>query len=196
MFVHGRDPVWVYREEDYKRMINMDNNPEPTSSRRSRMSRRPGRTAMTRLGSGSVPSVMSGSCVVTRPIWRRRLVCASSWLRCGCEFRSCSWWRRSWSGAGRDPQSLGPADAGHAFSKESHRNAVSTDTEYFCPMDPGVVSDWPGRCGICNMALVRRKRGEALVLPDGASRECSFRPTGFSLPGIQTAPGGFSIARS
>ena len=30
-FVHGRDPVWVYREEDYKRMINMDNNPAPTS---------------------------------------------------------------------------------------------------------------------------------------------------------------------
>ncbi len=26
-FVHGRDPVWVYREEDYKRMLNMDNNP-------------------------------------------------------------------------------------------------------------------------------------------------------------------------
>jgi hypothetical protein len=31
-FVHGRDPVWVYREEDYKRMINMDNNPAPPSS--------------------------------------------------------------------------------------------------------------------------------------------------------------------
>jgi hypothetical protein len=31
-FVHGRDPVWVYREEDYKRMINMDNNPVPASS--------------------------------------------------------------------------------------------------------------------------------------------------------------------
>src|SRR5262245_28982878 len=40
--------------------------------------------------------------------------------------------------------------------------AVSSDTEYFCPMDPGVVSDWPGKCGICNMALVRRKRGEAV----------------------------------
>jgi hypothetical protein len=26
-FVHGRDPVRVYREENYKRMINMDNNP-------------------------------------------------------------------------------------------------------------------------------------------------------------------------
>lgn len=34
-FVHGRDPVWVYREEDYKRMINMDNNPEPPSSSKS-----------------------------------------------------------------------------------------------------------------------------------------------------------------
>jgi hypothetical protein len=31
-FVHGRGPVWVYREEDYKRMINMDNNPVPASS--------------------------------------------------------------------------------------------------------------------------------------------------------------------
>src|SRR5947209_16359530 len=40
-------------------------------------------------------------------------------------------------------------------------NAVSADTEYFCPMDPGVIADWPGRCGVCNMALVRRKRGEA-----------------------------------
>jgi hypothetical protein len=30
-FVHGRDPVWVYREEDYKRMANMDNNPVPAS---------------------------------------------------------------------------------------------------------------------------------------------------------------------
>ena len=41
-FVHGRDPVWVYREEDYKRMINMDNNPVPTSSAKSG-SRRSGR---------------------------------------------------------------------------------------------------------------------------------------------------------
>ncbi len=37
-FVHGRDPVWVYREEDYKRMINMDNNPVPASSSEVRFS--------------------------------------------------------------------------------------------------------------------------------------------------------------
>jgi hypothetical protein len=34
-FVHGRDPVWVYRDEDYKRMINMDNNPVPASNSKS-----------------------------------------------------------------------------------------------------------------------------------------------------------------
>ena len=37
-FVHGRDPVWVYREEDYKRMLNMDNNPVTTSKSKTRRS--------------------------------------------------------------------------------------------------------------------------------------------------------------
>jgi hypothetical protein len=41
-FVHGRDPVWIYREEDYKRMINMDNNPVPASRSKSTQ-RRSGR---------------------------------------------------------------------------------------------------------------------------------------------------------
>jgi hypothetical protein len=41
-FVHGHDPVWVYREEDYKRMINMDNNPVTNSPSKSG-SRRIGR---------------------------------------------------------------------------------------------------------------------------------------------------------
>jgi hypothetical protein len=26
----GRDPVWVYRDEDYTRLLNMDNNPRPS----------------------------------------------------------------------------------------------------------------------------------------------------------------------
>jgi hypothetical protein len=41
-FVHGRGPVWVYREEDYKRMVNMDNNPVPASSAKA-VSRQTGR---------------------------------------------------------------------------------------------------------------------------------------------------------
>src|SRR5262249_13175692 len=54
--------------------------------------------------------------------------------------------------------------------------AVSSDTEYFCPMDPGVVSGWSGKCGICNMALVRRKRGEPVVLPDGVIARMQLSP--------------------
>ena len=42
-YVHGRDPVWVYREEDYKRMLNMDNNPVTTSPSKSNSRRSGGR---------------------------------------------------------------------------------------------------------------------------------------------------------
>lgn len=38
---------------------------------------------------------------------------------------------------------------------------VADDIEYWCPMCPGVLSDWPGKCPVCNMALVRRHKGEA-----------------------------------
>jgi membrane fusion protein, copper/silver efflux system len=78
-----------------------------------------------------------------------------------------------------------------AFSESIALQAVSADTEYFCPMDPGVVSDWPGRCGICNMVLVRRKRGEAVVLPDGVVARMQLTPYRIQLAGIQTAPAKF-----
>jgi hypothetical protein len=66
--------------------------------------------------------------------------------------------------------------------------AVSNDTEYFCPMDPGVVSDWPGKCPMCNMPLVRRKRGEAVALPDGVVARMQLSPYRVQLAGIRTAP--------
>jgi hypothetical protein len=43
--VHGRDPVWVFGEADYKQMIDMSNGPEPA---RNRSSGRAGRTSGTR----------------------------------------------------------------------------------------------------------------------------------------------------
>jgi hypothetical protein len=69
--------------------------------------------------------------------------------------------------------------------------AVSADTEYFCPMDPGVVSIWPSKCGVCNMALVRRKKGEAVALPDGVIARMHLSPYRIQLGGIQTAPAAF-----
>ncbi len=68
------------------------------------------------------------------------------------------------------------------------QHAISSDTEYFCPMDPGIVSDWPGRCGVCNMALVRRKRGEAVMLPDGVVARMQLSPYRVQLAGIRTSP--------
>jgi hypothetical protein len=32
--VHGRDPIWVYRGEDFARAIDMTNQPEPSRPRR------------------------------------------------------------------------------------------------------------------------------------------------------------------
>jgi hypothetical protein len=71
------------------------------------------------------------------------------------------------------------------------QQAVSSVTEYFCPMDPGIVSDWPSRCGICNMTLVRRKRGDAVMLPDGVVARMQLAPYRIQLAGIRTSPLGY-----
>lgn len=66
--------------------------------------------------------------------------------------------------------------------------AVSSDTEFFCPMDPGVLSDWPGRCSICNMDLVPRKKGEATPLPNGVVARMQISPYRLQLAGVRVAP--------
>lgn len=68
------------------------------------------------------------------------------------------------------------------------QRSVSTDTEYYCPMDPGVVSDWPAICPVCNMDLVRRKKGEALLLPEGVVARMQFSPYRIQAAGIKTSP--------
>ena len=73
------------------------------------------------------------------------------------------------------------------LSESIAAHAVSADTEYFCPMDPGVISDWPGTCGICNMVLVRRKRGEAIALPDGVVARMQLSPYRIQLAGVHKA---------
>lgn len=70
-------------------------------------------------------------------------------------------------------------------------HAVTSDTEYFCPMDPGVVSDWPGKCGVCHMALVTRKKGDATMLPDGVIARMQLSPYRVQLAGILTTEAGF-----
>lgn len=69
----------------------------------------------------------------------------------------------------------------------SASHMVSDDTEYFCPMDPGVISDWPAICPVCNMDLVRRKKGDAIALPDGVVARMQFSPYRIQLAGIKTS---------
>lgn len=68
-----------------------------------------------------------------------------------------------------------------------HESAVSADTEFFCPMDPGVISAWEDKCPICNMTLVRRSKSDARLLPEGVVARMQFSPYRLQLAGIQTA---------
>jgi Cu(I)/Ag(I) efflux system membrane fusion protein len=66
-------------------------------------------------------------------------------------------------------------------------NPVSGDTEFWCPMCPGVVSDWPAKCPVCSMALVRRQKGEMTPLPDGVVARVQLSPYRIQLAGVRTA---------
>jgi membrane fusion protein, copper/silver efflux system len=65
---------------------------------------------------------------------------------------------------------------------------ISGDTEYWCPMCPGVVSDWPGKCPVCSMTLVRRTKGDMTPLPDGVVARVQLSPYRVQLAGIRTSP--------
>ena len=74
---------------------------------------------------------------------------------------------------------------------------ISNDTEYFCPMCPGVLSPWPSKCSVCNMPLVRRRKGAAVQLPDGVVSRMQLSPYRVQLAGIHTSPIEFRpLARS
>jgi hypothetical protein len=64
--------------------------------------------------------------------------------------------------------------------------SVSSANEYFCPMDPGVISVWPAICPICNMDLVPRRKMEAQLLPEGVVARMQLSPYRIQLAGIRT----------
>lgn len=70
--------------------------------------------------------------------------------------------------------------------------AISMDTEYFCPMDPGVLSQWPGKCSVCNMQLVRRSKGDMTPLPTGVLARVNLAPNRIQLAGVRTSPIAFA----
>lgn len=72
------------------------------------------------------------------------------------------------------------------WSKPDSEMAVGSGSEFFCPMDPGVISAWPAICPICNMDLIRRQTGDALFLPEGVVARMQLSPYKLTLAGIRT----------
>jgi len=75
--------------------------------------------------------------------------------------------------AGREGQTAGAAES--AF-------------EFFCPMHQFVVRDRAGKCPICGMDLVQRKKGAAVVLPEGVLRRVQVSPERIMQAGVQIVP--------
>jgi Cu(I)/Ag(I) efflux system membrane fusion protein len=70
------------------------------------------------------------------------------------------------------------------------QETADADSEYYCSMHPTVVSDHPGDCPICGMALSKRKKhtGGAEALPPGVVSRLQLTPERVALAGIATAP--------
>ncbi len=72
--------------------------------------------------------------------------------------------------------------------------AVSSDTEYWCPMHPTIVRDHPDKCPICAMPLSKRKKGdksEEEALPPGVLQRVQITPYKVAVAGIETAEIGY-----
>jgi Cu(I)/Ag(I) efflux system membrane fusion protein len=72
--------------------------------------------------------------------------------------------------------------------------AVSSDTEYWCPMHPTVIRDHPDKCPICAMPLSKRKKGdkdEGEALPPGVTQRVQITPYKVAVAGIETAEIGY-----
>lgn len=64
--------------------------------------------------------------------------------------------------------------------------ATTSDIEYYCAMHPAVVRTEPGDCPICGMPLIKRKRGEKVVLSEGIVARVQLTPQRIALANIQT----------
>jgi len=69
-----------------------------------------------------------------------------------------------------------------------HEEGVQSEFEYYCGMHPFVVRDTAGKCPICGMDLVQRKRGAALTLPEGVLARVQVSPERIMQAGVQVEP--------
>ena len=66
--------------------------------------------------------------------------------------------------------------------------APLSEFEYYCGMHPFVVRDAPGKCPICGMDLVQRKRGTPSTLPEGVFARVQVSPERIMQAGVSVEP--------
>lgn len=76
----------------------------------------------------------------------------------------------------------------HSAAPSDHLEAVRGEFEYYCGMHPFVVRDAPGKCPICGMDLVQRKRGAAAMLPEGVFARVQVAPERIMQAGVTVEP--------
>ena len=74
-----------------------------------------------------------------------------------------------------------------AVAPDSLATSSASDIEYYCPMHPKVIREEPGSCPVCGMPLVKRKKGEAVVLPADVLARVQLTPQRMALAGVQTS---------
>lgn len=66
--------------------------------------------------------------------------------------------------------------------------AKDQEFEYFCAMHPFVVRDQSGKCPICGMDLVKRKKGAPAELPEGVMARVQASPERVMQAGVEVEP--------
>jgi RND family efflux transporter MFP subunit len=61
------------------------------------------------------------------------------------------------------------------------------DIEYFCSMHPNVIREQPGNCPICGMELIKRQKGQPMVLPKDVLARVQLSPQRLELANVQTS---------
>lgn len=68
------------------------------------------------------------------------------------------------------------------------KSAVASAIEFFCPMHPFVIREEFGKCPICGMDLVERKKGENEELPDDVVARVQISPMQIKEAGVLVEP--------
>lgn len=69
-----------------------------------------------------------------------------------------------------------------------HVEEAASEFEYYCGMHPFVVRDRTGKCPICGMDLVQRKKGAPTTLPEGVLARVQASPERIMQAGVQVEP--------